>query len=74
MPVLLGFSGGSDGKKPPEMQESWVRLLGWEDPLDMGTPTPVLLPGAFHEQKSLSGYNAWSPKELDATAHCSLSF
>ena len=22
------------GKNPPAMQEAWVRLLGWEDPLE----------------------------------------
>ena len=30
-------SGGSDGKDCPAMQETWVRSLGWEDPLEMGT-------------------------------------
>ena len=24
-------------KKPPAMQETWVRSLGWEDPLEKGT-------------------------------------
>ena len=23
-------------KKPPAMQETWVRSLGWEDPLEWG--------------------------------------
>ena len=53
MPVFLGFPGGSDRKKPPEMERSLVCPLGWEDPLAMGTPTPVFLPGEFHEHKSL---------------------
>ena len=26
-------------KKLPEMQETWVRSLGWEDPLEKGTAT-----------------------------------
>ena len=26
-------------KKPPAMQEIWVRSLGWEDPLEKGTAT-----------------------------------
>ena len=26
-------------KKLPEMQETWVRSLGWEDPLEKGTVT-----------------------------------
>ena len=33
-------------KNPPELQETWVRSLGWEDPLEEGwQPTPVFLPG-----------------------------
>ena len=34
-------------KNPPVMQETWVRSLGWEDPLEGGAwqPTPVFLPG-----------------------------
>ena len=73
MPVFLSFPGGSDGKKPPEMVRSWVRPLGWEDPQAMGSPTPVFSPGEFHENKSLSGYNPWVPKELDTTEQLSLS-
>ena len=26
-------------KSPPAMRETWVRSLGWEDPLEKGTPT-----------------------------------
>ena len=26
-------------KNPPGMQETWVRFLGWEDPLEKGTAT-----------------------------------
>ena len=44
-------------KNPPAMQETVVRLLGWEDPLEKGqVPTPVSLPGKFHGQRSLVGY------------------
>ena len=52
----------------PAMQETWVRSLGWEDPLEkeMAT-TPVLLPGEFHGQKSLMGYSPWGCKESDTT-------
>ena len=55
------------------MQETWVRSLVWEDPLVMGTPTAEFLPGEFHEQKGLSGYNPWGHKELDTTEQLSLS-
>ena len=33
-PHKWGFSGGSSIKNPPEMQETWVQYLGWEDPLE----------------------------------------
>ena len=26
-------------KNPPAMQDTWVRYLGWEDPLEKGTAT-----------------------------------
>ena len=34
IPVYMGFPGGSDGKASPAMWETWVRSLGWEDPLE----------------------------------------
>ena len=34
-----GFPGGSVVKNLPEMQETWVRSLGGEDPLEMGMAT-----------------------------------
>jgi len=30
-------------------------------------PTPVFLPGEFHEQRSLAGYSPWDHKESDRT-------
>ena len=35
----LGFPGGSDGKIRPAMQETCIRSLGWEDPLQEGMAT-----------------------------------
>ena len=33
-------------KNLPEMQETWVRPLGWEDPLEQGSQThSIFLPG-----------------------------
>ena len=53
-------------KNPPAMQETWetqIRSLGWEDPLEKGMqPTPVVLPGEFHWQRSLVVYSPWSAK------------
>ena len=35
----LGFPGGSDGKESTAVQETWLRSLGWEDPLEEGMAT-----------------------------------
>ena len=41
-------------KNLPTVQETQVQSLDWEDPLEKGMqPTPVLLPGEFHGQRSL---------------------
>ena len=32
-------------KNPPAMQETWVRSLGWKDPLEKGTGYPLRCPG-----------------------------
>ena len=50
------------------MWETWVRSLGWEDPLEkeMAT-TPVFLPGEPHRQRSLVSYSPWGHKESDTT-------
>ena len=37
--LLLGFHGHSDGKELPAKRETWVRSLGWEDPLEEGMAT-----------------------------------
>ena len=40
-----GFLGGSVIKNPPAMQETWVRTLGREDPLEkeMATHSSILV-------------------------------
>ena len=35
----MGFPGGSAAKNPPATQETWVRSLGGEDPLEEGMAT-----------------------------------
>ena len=56
-------------KNLPAMWETWVRSLGWEDPLEegMATPSRVFLPGESHGQRSLAGYSPWGCKELNMT-------
>ena len=48
-------------KNLPAMWKTWVRLLGWEDPLEKGMATHSRFwPGEFHGQKNLTGYSPWS--------------
>ena len=45
-------------KNLPEMWETWVQSLGWEDLLEEGMAThSSILAGEFHGQKSLVGYS-----------------
>ena len=51
-------------KNLPAVQETQVLSLSWEDPVEKSwLPTPVLLPGEFHGQRSLKGYSPWGHKE-----------
>ena len=55
-------------KNPPAMQETWVRSLGREDPLEKEwLPIPVFLPGESREQRNLEGYSPWGHRESDVT-------
>ena len=48
-------------KNLPEMQETLVQFLGWEDPWRGDRlPTPVFWPREFHEL-----YSPWGHKESD---------
>ena len=48
------------------MQETWVGLLDWEDPLEKEMATHSIL-GEFHGQRSLAGYSPWGYKEFGMT-------
>ena len=69
---IQGFPGGASGKEPACQSRrrkrlrlySWVRKIPWRR---QWLPTPVFLPGKFHEQRSLASYNLWGCKELDMT-------
>ena len=55
-------------KNLPAMQETWVRSLCWEDPLEKGmVTTPVFSPRESHGQRSLGGYSPWCCKEAHTT-------
>ena len=61
-------------KNLPAMQGTQVRSLGQQDPWRrIWQPTPILLPGEFHDQRSLVGYRSWGCKELDRTEQPALS-
>ena len=46
------------------MQETWVRSLGWEDPLEKEMAShSILLAGKSHGWRSLVGYSPWGCKE-----------
>ena len=50
------------------MKETWVQILGREDPLERERlPTPVFLPGKFYGQRSLVGYSPWNRIQLGMT-------
>ena len=55
-------------KHLPAMQETWVRSLGQEDPLEkeMATHSSILA-GESHGRRSLVGYSPWGRKESDTT-------
>ena len=44
--------------------DPWIRKLPWRRAWQ---PTPVLLPGISHGQRSLVGYSPWGRKEWDMT-------
>ena len=53
-------------KNLPEMQDSWVQFLGWEDPLEKGMATHAsMLAWETCGQRSLAGYSPWGHKDLD---------
>ena len=78
--VLLGFKQlcgaylvAQSVKNLPAIQETWVRSLGWEDPLEKGMAIhssilawriPMDSGGI---QRSLAGYSPWNCKEWDTT-------
>ena len=55
-------------KNLPAMQETQVRFLAQEDPLEKEIAIhSSILPGASHGQRSLAGYCPWDHKESDTT-------
>ena len=61
MTLSLGLSGFSGGRPGFDL---WVGKIPWRRKWQ---PTPVLLPGKSHGQRSLVGYGPWGHKESDTT-------
>ena len=65
----LGLPSGSVVKNPPamlELQEAWVGLLGWEDPLEEGMAThSSILACRIPWTEEPGGLQSCGRKELD---------
>ena len=55
-------------KNMPTMRETWVRSLGWEDPLEKGMAS-VALPAESHGHKSLARVCPF-PKSIAESIPC----
>ena len=62
-------------KNLPTMQETWVRSLSWEDPLEegMATHSNILAWRIPMGRGAWRGYSPWGRKESDITEQLSLS-
>ena len=55
-------------KNVTAMQETWVRPLGWEDPLEEGMAThSSILAQRIPRTEGLVGWSPWGCKESDMT-------
>ena len=71
----LGFPGGSDSKEfSCNAGDPGLFLESERFPGEGNGYTPVILPGEFHEQRSLVCYNPWGHKKLDTAEQLTLSF
>ena len=72
--VAMPFSRGSSQPRDPTQVSSIAgRFFNTEPSGKPGLPTPIFLPGEFHGQRGLAGYNPWGHKELDTTERLTLS-
>ena len=63
-------------KNLPAMKETWVRSLGWEDPLGRrnGNSFQYSCLENPHGQRGLVGYSPWGHKESDMTEQLHFHF
>ena len=74
--AVQDFPGGSDGKSICLQSgrpgfNPWVGQIPWRRKWQ---PTPVLLPGKSHGQRSLAGCSPWGCKESDMTERLHFTF
>ena len=67
--ALSSISSGASGEERTcrcrrQELDPWARKVPWKRDWQ---PTPVLLPGEAHGQRSLAGYSPWGRKESDTT-------
>ena len=70
--IIISFSGSPSSKEPAckgrrqkrRRFNPWVGKIPWRRAWQ---PTPVLLPGESHGQRSLAGYSARGHEKLDTT-------
>ena len=61
-------------KNLPAVWETWVRSLGWEDPLERGMAThSSILAWRLPWTEEPGGLQSWGGKELDATERLTFS-
>ena len=60
-------------KNLPAIQETWVRSLGREDPLEKGMAHSSILAWRIPWQKGLVSYSPWGCKESDMTERLTIS-
>ena len=58
-------------KNPPLMWETWVRPLGWGDPLEegMATHSSILVWRISTDRRRLAGHSPCGHKEMEWTEH-----
>ena len=63
--MYIGLSWWLRVKQMPAVQETWVRSLGWEGPLEeeMATHSSVLA-WRIHGQRSMAGYSPWGLQKV----------
>ena len=59
-------------KNPPANAGEAGSTLGQEDPLEVWQPTPAVLRGESHGQRSLAGYSPQGRRESDTTERLSM--